>query len=331
MESASSVRSPAVIRSRAMVAGAVGDGPGDRGWARNSAADQPRSTLADAVLRHGSTRRREHVGDLTADIRYCPRQQQADLRVGPGKPIFLLPLEGSVEIITESRSISCTVGRPAIMSREEAATAIWSESACGLILHLRRERIQAVASRQLGDARRLAGVNLPIEPQATDQNLEAIVARMIDTISRRTATLTAKGQAIEAEFYEALVGRLAAREDSAATFPIVRSVTQAMRHIHAHHQQPCDAESLASVTGVTALTLRKGFRSSLGTTVTQYVQAVRLDWAHERLSGNGESRSIQALGIAAGFKDGSSFSRAYLRRFGEAPSETRVRAVKTVG
>lgn len=331
MESASSVRSPATSRSRAMAVAAAGDGPVKHGWTRNSAPDRPHSTLADALLQQGLTRRREHVGDLTADIRYYPRQHQTDLRVSAGKPIFVLPLEGSVEIVTESRGISCSPGRPAILAREEAATAIWSESACGLILHLRRERVQGAASPLLGDARRLAGLNLPIQSHAPDQNLETIVARIVDSIIRRPAMLEAKGQALEAEFYQALVGRLAATEDPSATFPIVRSVTQAMRHIQAHHQQPCDADSLAAVTGVTALTLRKGFRSSLGTTVTQYVQSVRLDWARERLGGNSESRSIQTLGIAAGFKDGSSFSRAYLRRFGEAPSETRIRAVKTVG
>src|SRR3546814_12428854 len=74
--------------------------------------------------------------------------------------------------------------------------------------------------------------------------------------------------------------------------------------------------------GVTADTLRKGFRACLGVTVKEYIQSVRLDWAHERLSSARECRSIAELAVAAGFNDGPNFSRSFVRRFGDPPSSS---------
>jgi transcriptional regulator GlxA family with amidase domain len=101
-----------------------------------------------------------------------------------------------------------------------------------------------------------------------------------------------------------------------------------MRIVGENHCRPFDTEALAAVVGVTGQTLRKGFRSCLGMSVKEYIQSVRLDWAHERLSGGCDGRPIAEIARRAGFAASPPFSRAYLKRFGEPPSQTRARAVR---
>ncbi|MES2059079.1 MAG: AraC family transcriptional regulator [Pseudomonadota bacterium] len=121
-----------------------------------------------------------------------------------------------------------------------------------------------------------------------------------------------------------------ARPGNAGVLPFARAVNEAMRHVQDDHGKPWDADRLASAVGVTGPTLRKNFKASLGVTVTEYVSAVRLEWAHERLSSGREYRSIADLAIAAGFRSSTMFTRAYLRRFGEAPSRTRALSVRVM-
>lgn len=109
-----------------------------------------------------------------------------------------------------------------------------------------------------------------------------------------------------------------------------RSVRAAMQAVRADHARPWTVEALASAAGVAPETLRKNFKLGLDLTVGEFVNGVRLDWARERLSSGREWRPISALALASGFSGGSLFSRAYVRRFGEAPSLTRGRAVRAM-
>ncbi|MEG3086722.1 AraC family transcriptional regulator [Sphingomonas sp. PB4P5] len=305
----------------ARVAGAVG-----RERPQRAELDTPRPTC-DGLSRSAPADRRATIGTVTADLRFFACTQQISLTVTAAQIVLILPLAGSVDICAGANVISCTPDQPVLLARDGTISTIWSDASRGLVIQLRRERVQAVASDKLGDARRLGGVITALAADAVQR--DAIVGRIMHVMAR-PAGLTPDDRAIEAEFYDALVGLLRQCADPVATFPLVRSITQTMRYIKAHPHEACDIDSLAAVAGVTALTLRKGFRSSLGKTVTQCVQAVRLDRAFTCLASNSDSRSVHALALEAGFKDGSSFSRAYVRQFGETPSETRIRATKNV-
>lgn len=109
-------------------------------------------------------------------------------------------------------------------------------------------------------------------------------------------------------------------------FPVARSVQRAIDHVRANPHDGLSIHDLAQAAGVTAGTLRRNFRTCLGVSVTQLVQQIRLEWVRSRLESATESRSIGELSLAAGFGASGMLARAYQRRFGETPSQTRARA-----
>ena len=111
-------------------------------------------------------------------------------------------------------------------------------------------------------------------------------------------------------------------------FPVARSVQRAVDHLRAHPCHGLSIHDLAQVAGVTTGTLRRNFRACLGVTATQLIQQIRVEWVRSRLESATESRSISELSLAAGFGAPGMMSRAYQRRFGETPSQTRARAFR---
>ena len=89
-----------------------------------------------------------------------------------------------------------------------------------------------------------------------------------------------------------------------------------------------ETTELAALVGVTAQTLRKGFRGTLNMSVKEYIQTVRLERARETLVSGRDSRTISEIANAVGFAGAAAFTRAYAKRFGETPSRARARAVR---
>ena len=67
-----------------------------------------------------------------------------------------------------------------------------------------------------------------------------------------------------------------------------------------------------------------------GVQLSGFILNIRLDQAHAWLSTNREARSQQQIAQALGYNSPAAFSRAYRRKFGEAMSETRRRAVNAI-
>jgi AraC-like DNA-binding protein len=61
--------------------------------------------------------------------------------------------------------------------------------------------------------------------------------------------------------------------------------------------------------------------------VASFINRERLKEAHRRLATSGYAVSIQAIGSGVGFRDHSSFSRAFRREFGYSPTEAREKAL----
>lgn len=271
---------------------------------------------------------RIHVGDLIVDLRYFARHMSRDIRIAAGRALLLLPLNEHMEVVTETMHRNCPAGLPFLFSRDEAVTTIWHSSTWGLAIQFRRDRINAAASAAMSDARRLMSVALTLEPVADDRAIEQMAEQLITMIVDDSPQQTPTEIAVESRFYRALVDRIAGQQQSAALLSPVRSVSEAMRLVRENHCKTYTTEALAAAVGVTAQTLRKGFRSCLGISVKDYIQTVRLDWAHNRLASGRDSRPIEQIAALAGFPGSPPFCRAYMRRFGEPPSQTRAKAVR---
>ena len=81
--------------------------------------------------------------------------------------------------------------------------------------------------------------------------------------------------------------------------------------------------SLASAVGVSQRTLTRRFRSALGITPQNYLEEVRINAACRILEET--SRGIEDVGAEIGFRDGSSFRRAFKRQTGLSPAGYRRR------
>lgn len=276
----------------------------------------------------GPARRRLRIGETNVEVRDFPRQRATQPLTSTMMVVLLVPLAGGVEVITESSKHSVGVGQAILLARDEAATAVWLEASRGLVLNLPRVRLQAIASEQIGDARRLAGVNLELAGGEGDDSLTAALRRFVEAAYAEPEALGRAAHPIETPLLKALVQHLREAGPLDDIFPIARSVMRAADYVRAHSQRPCMPEELAAVAGVTSATLRQNFRACLGMSVGAFVQSVRLDLARAQLMSGQDSRPVSVLAIDAGFSSGGVFSRAYQRRFGEIPSQTRARAVR---
>lgn len=99
----------------------------------------------------------------------------------------------------------------------------------------------------------------------------------------------------------------------------------AMRNFISEHKHDANlsAEFVALYFKVPVSTVRKVFRD-VGTTFTDHVNNVRLDWVYEQILNPVASRgSISSLAYSVGFNNLAWFNRAFKRKFGITPSEVK--------
>jgi AraC family transcriptional regulator, positive regulator of tynA and feaB len=101
--------------------------------------------------------------------------------------------------------------------------------------------------------------------------------------------------------------------------------------IQARFSDPgCTPGRIASEAGISLRYLQKLF-TSRGSTCTQHIQSLRLDYAARLLERRRLLNTGQALSMIAfdcGFRDYTYFARAFRRRFGHAPGNTEFRAAR---
>lgn len=288
----------------------------------------PAARGQEDAAHHGLPRHRIHIGESIVELRTIARDAQGELSVPRSRVLLLIPFSGAAELCAGEAAMTCSAGTPFLHGGEARLAVAWKAGTSCLLLFLRRDRVNAAISAILADGRRLASVAVGLEGGDEEQRLERVAERVLRFAASGVAPQPAAGAALESALCDALAERVSGRSDLSAVAPPVRAVSEAMRVVREDHCRPYDVEMLAARVGVTGQTLRKGFRSCLGMTVKEYIRSVRLAWAYERLDSARESRSLGDMARAAGFASTPAFSRAYLSRYGEAPSRTRARAVQ---
>lgn len=248
--------------------------------------------------------------------------------VRPGHALLLLPLRGDPRVAVEGEAAAAAPVFDApslLLAHGVAALRLDAVDAACLVVEFARERVNAVASARLGDGRRLSRGVVALDRAPA---LHALLRRLMLVGAGAMAGDDEALAAVEAEFYLLLVAALLDGPDAAARLQPMRAVSEAMQILRTRLDLPVDLEALATMVGVTPQTLRKGFRLCVGATVKEYAAAVRLDWARERLAGGRETRPVAALAQQLGYASATHFSRSYVRRFGETPSQTRARTAR---
>lgn len=98
-------------------------------------------------------------------------------------------------------------------------------------------------------------------------------------------------------------------------------LAQAIRLMESHIDQPLSIAAIARRAGVTSRTLESVFRSSIGETPGAYYLRLRLTAARKLVT---DTRiALADIAERTGFSSASSFSRAFARSFGKAPTGLR--------
>lgn len=104
----------------------------------------------------------------------------------------------------------------------------------------------------------------------------------------------------------------------AAADPRVRRAVLAMEQAMG---DPISIPALAGQLGVSERQLGRLFQADLGASPAEICRSMRLDFGHWLLSNS--TRSISEIAVLTGFADGSHFTRAYRKRFGQPPGQRR--------
>lgn len=228
--------------------------------------------------------------------------------------VLAIPLDGGAQVEIGGTRFMAD-GRQAVLNAQDDATRIVCPGGGAmLIIGFRRSTIQMHASAAHGEARRLGRASFLLQ------------------IDRAPYMALLAGADLHAARVDAacehMVAALATQHGIDDAFTASRSISLARRRLDADPTRAWDLDDLARGAGVTPITLQRGFRDYLGTTVAGYAQAIRLRKARACLASERDSRSITAIAQAAGFARGASFVRAYQRLFGETPTQTRSNAVR---
>jgi AraC-like DNA-binding protein len=275
--------------------------------------------------RPAALRRRFKAGQIDFDYRAFPHERTVSLVSTETMVRIAVPVTGSAIVVSEDETVVLGTGSALLSAAACRTTSIWAPGSSAVFLDVPRAVIQAHASRMTGEPRRLAAFEHIFRWSSDLLDAVPFPAAFCANANPFGAEEVLLGRRVLASLVEAL------QADPAAPtlFPVARSVRRAVDHIRADPQHASSIHDLAQVAGVTAGTLRRNFRACLGVTVTQLAQQLRLEWVRSRLESPTESRAIGDLALAAGFGASGMLTRAYQRRFGETPSQTRARAFAT--
>jgi AraC-like DNA-binding protein len=112
----------------------------------------------------------------------------------------------------------------------------------------------------------------------------------------------------------------AERLQRCADGPAPRHLRRAEEYLHEHADKPTLMEDVAAASGCSVRALERAFREFRGTTPYAALQQVRLELARGELAR--DERSVVDVARRYGFTNRSRFAAAYMKRFGERPSET---------
>jgi AraC-like DNA-binding protein len=102
----------------------------------------------------------------------------------------------------------------------------------------------------------------------------------------------------------------------------LRLVLRAEEYLHAHATEPITISDVVAECGCSRKALFSAFRRCRDYTPMQFLADMRLEAARVALQSPSPCDNVTSIAHACGFSHLGRFSQAYLRRFGESPSET---------
>ncbi|WP_397451561.1 AraC family transcriptional regulator N-terminal domain-containing protein [Pseudomonas sp. NA-150] len=179
-------------------------------------------------------------------------------------------------------------------------------------------------------------MSVPTRPSGRGLYVEKIDAQLLDAVLRLARLLaTPKDIAMLAPLIQReILYRLLRSPEGYRLYEIAISnsqthrVTQAVKWLNNHFEQPLRIEELAREVNLSVSTLHHRFKSVTAMSPLQYQKQLRLQEARRLMLADGLDAS--AAGYRVGYESPSQFSREYSRLFGAPPSRDLARLRKSV-
>lgn len=212
---------------------------------------------------------------------------------------LIIPLSGQLRFTQDGCAVLCDPSHPIFVP----------EGACYL-----NECLQEADSLLFG----FHALNTPPDIRM----LQPLDGRRAQEICRRMELLAAQGApdrlAMLGELYALLSLLLDEGEAPGRADRLLEPALRRMAEEYAHPGLSC--AQLAQAAHLSEVYLRRLFLRRYRTTPFQYLTALRMSRAQTLLL---EGRPVKEVALSVGYSDVYSFSRAYKRRFGQAPGQTR--------
>ncbi|WP_321871803.1 AraC family transcriptional regulator [Paraburkholderia tropica] len=276
--------------------------------------------LYDVALAHGGL----------AELSYG-RATRIDFAGNAAQFLFRLTLAGACELSSGREHAAVTRGAISVSSPARASRIETSSDCRSLLLRIERQALEHKLAELLQATPR-APLRFAISVDAAHCGA-AVVRDTMGHLHRMHAqcdsahTATLFGGDLTQWLMTMLLTQLPhsysdALLSSDARTPLPAHVRRSRDYIDAHLDTPLTLAVLARVAGVSPRTLQNGFAQFIGVSPATYVRERRLEAVHERLRREPQASVTQAM-LACGVQSFGHFTRAYVRRYGHAPSVTR--------
>jgi AraC-like DNA-binding protein len=287
--------------------------------------------------------------DLRVNCALLPGVSVGYLQYGPAAAAYpkaagndylvTFPLQGRLEVSVGSRSIVCKPRRAVVLSYPpRPCEPIRSEESCSRI----NVTISGEATR-----RQLAALlgRPPVEPlifapelplsQGYGRRLAWYLRLAIadfdsaDAVPWDTRTTTQFEQVVLTGLLLLHPSNYSAALEQTAKPAAPRDIKRAIDYLEGHLDLPVTIADLVAATQVAGRTLFQHFRDFKGTSPMRYLREARFERARRALLAAEPEESITAIATNWGFTHLGRFAVEYRRRFGERPSDTLLRKVRT--
>lgn len=240
-------------------------------------------------------------------------------------------LKGSLRTAAGDQQLVMNPVRAAVY-RPDVATAFsgWDHPCSMLAIKIDRTAVERIAASYLGmETIQLIdfALDLPIDAGPGRVWMDA-VRRLVGLAQQPWSQPLVTNLLIE----EAIISLLQAGEhsfhDRRDEFPAIplTSLQRAIELIETVPEEALTLESIAYVAGISGRALQMAFRKELGITPMQHLKAIRLDRAAQALQqSDALGPTVADIARRFGFTHMGRFSADYATRYGELPSETRLR------
>ena len=266
-----------------------------------------------------------HLSDYEIDCGEVDTEGNVILGIGCNRPSFSF-INGSRFVTTEDAVV---VANRSTMKHHRA------RESCEIVFRCATEevttRLQASLNRAIS-AEIVFASSVPLD-QGIGAHARASLLYVVNALDADTTLLD--HPLIAKNFEELLLGIILSLPNNfseelsapAGTSSVPARVCKAEEYIEANAGLPITIADILPQAGCSRKVLFADFRKFRGYTPGEFLAAVRLRSAHDRLNDPSESDTVTSVAYESGFSHMGRFSKIYQKRYGVNPSETLRRAL----